>query len=341
MRTRMLRQRLMRIRDIAHLLMLELATPSLWPWHKRIGFWRRGFLSSSALIYGWRSLDDSRRYISDYWRQVRGRWVNSDNRLLNHKLATHFMLNSLFGDVMPRLYAVISRGTIVPIDCPEVDATEWLRGYLETGRSLIVKPVVGMKGHGVRLVRSEQDLNSLRDRAGDSLVYEAVVQGDYAAGIFPGAANTIRLVTMVDASGPFLAAAVHRFGCKESAPVDNWSSGGFAANVDMTSGTLGRAVRHPRFTDWKMEWVARHPDTGAMIEGKSVPCWRSLVDSVLSMAYKLRFVPYLAWDIVVTRAGFRVIEINGNTDVDLIQVHKPLLTDQRVQAFYQEHGLGR
>lgn len=52
----------------------------------------------------------------------------------------------------------------------------------------------------------------------------------------------------------------------------------------------------------------------------------------------LPFLNYVGWDVVVTDDGFKVIEGNNNTDIE-IQMHRRLglLTQPRVQRFYEHH----
>ena len=44
---------------------------------------------------------------------------------------------------------------------------------------------------------------------------------------------------------------------------------------------------------------------------------------------------------VVTDDGFRILEGNQYTDVNLLQIHGPLLADPRVAAFYRRHRVIR
>jgi hypothetical protein len=42
---------------------------------------------------------------------------------------------------------------------------------------------------------------------------------------------------------------------------------------------------------------------------------------------------------VVTEDGFRILEGNKYPDVHILQVHRPLLADDRIRAFYRRHGV--
>lgn len=48
---------------------------------------------------------------------------------------------------------------------------------------------------------------------------------------------------------------------------------------------------------------------------------------------------YVGWDIIVTDDGYKIIEGNNYSDVNLLQIHRPLLADPRVRRFYLYHGI--
>jgi hypothetical protein len=48
----------------------------------------------------------------------------------------------------------------------------------------------------------------------------------------------------------------------------------------------------------------------------------------------------VGWDVMVTDDGFQVIEGNKFSDVQVLQVHRPLPDDRRVRDFYR-HGIIR
>jgi hypothetical protein len=164
------------------------------------------------------------------------------------------------------------------------------------------------------------------------------VQHPYAADIYPGSVNTIRIVTLQDDAGGFVAVAVHRFGTSASAPVDNFSRQGAVAPID-NEGKLGRlAVQHKATCTVRLS--EKHPDTDAQVSGVQVPNWAAVRNRVLAAHGSLPQVPVIAWDIAIDPVGEPImIEANASTDVDVVQIHAPLLADDRVRRFYGTHGV--
>lgn len=71
----------------------------------------------------------------------------------------------------------------------------------------------------------------------------------------------------------------------------------------------------------------RRPSTASRAEGSA------------SRSTKLPFLPYVGWDIIVTDDGYRVLEGKAFSDVNVLQIHTPLLRDPRVHSFYKAHGI--
>ena len=77
-----------------------------------------------------------------------------------------------------------------------------------------------------------------------------------------------------------------------------------------------------------------------MIRGVSVPHWDEITTTILELAEQLPELPYIGWDlIVVTDGGFKILEGNTNSDVNLLQAHEPLLRSESTRAFYLEHDV--
>ncbi|MFC6725999.1 sugar-transfer associated ATP-grasp domain-containing protein, partial [Halobium palmae] len=232
-------------------------------------------------------------------------------------------------------------------------ASEWVLDLLDRQGVLVLKPTYGYGGDGVFVCRRRSggdysvngesrprsDVATLVDDLRDYLVWEFVEQASYAERIFPGSVNTLRVLTLWDyeAGEPFVAGAVHRFGSRRSAPVDNWSLGGLSAEI-RDDGTLSEAARWGSAAG-RVDWHAAHPDTEARIEGESVPNWNAVRDRVLEMAATFPYLPRIGWDIVLTPDGRSVVlEINTHPGVETLQVHRPLLADHRTRRFYEYHG---
>lgn len=309
---------------------------------RRFDLWRRGFLPRSARLY---DLDEHGHdaYLSALAEERAWR-INAPHRdVLDDKVTFHDLLADRgFADVLPRRLGQLD-------ETGHVDGRQLGDAVRDAG-SLVVKSRRGAAGSAVYVCTVEDgtvhidgtavDWDTVDERARDwagSLVTEYCNQADYAADLYPRAANTIRLLTMTPPDGqPFVARAVHRLGTDASAPVDNFSRGGLSAAID-DEGTLSPAVA---FTDGAVSWHEQHPDTGTPIAGTTVPGWETVRERVRSIAAAVPEVTYVGWDAVVTGTGEVVLlEGNANTDTDLIQAHAPLLTDPRIRQFYRHHDV--
>jgi hypothetical protein len=106
------------------------------------------------------------------------------------------------------------------------------------------------------------------------------------------------------------------------------------------TGRMGIGRMHPLKGKRAETRFTHHPDTGVPIEGAVVPHWDRVCDTVLRAAKTLAVHRYVGWDVVVDTTGTpMIIEGNGNTDVNLLQVHGGLLTDPAVRRFYEKCGV--
>ncbi|MEY7851003.1 sugar-transfer associated ATP-grasp domain-containing protein [Natrarchaeobius sp. A-rgal3] len=225
---------------------------------------------------------------------------------------------------------------------------------LEEDEWLVLKWVRGGGGNNVLLCRRTEDgylvngdryadaeFRSMVSNLDEYIVCEYVEQGPFAAELYPETPNTVRIVTMYDetAGEPFVAAAIHRMGTGDSGPLDNFSQGGLSAQIDRETGQLSAGAKLP--VDGEVGWYARHPDTGTPIADAQIPGWRRIRERVLEIADGCSFVPYVGWDVVVTddEGSFTVLEANSYPGLKSIQVHGPLLTDDRVRRFYERYGV--
>jgi len=322
-------------------------------WTRAVWCLRNGFLPMSYDLYSL-GTNDPREYLSDREREMS--WVLNwpYAGILDDKLGFDSVLRQA-GAPTPELRALVLGGRLAPLDPRSVGADRgWWREQLDRLGRLVLKPIWGGGGTGIRVLErsdggclmngeplSYDELEARVARLDRYVVSTFAQQAAYAQAVFPGSANTIRVLTMHDEQRvPFIAGAAHRFGSTRSrAPVDNTSAGGLSAGVDLEGGTLTTAVR--LLHHQPAERHDRHPDTGAQITGTRVANWDRICGGILAVARRLPFLPYIGWDVVATDDGFLVIEGNKQNDVQLLQVHRPLLRDPRVRAFYERERILR
>lgn len=321
------------------------------PFLRRIQYYRRGFRSSSIVLYDFVG-NEVDEYLSFY--QTRRAWEINDVRITDHKLAFDRLLRDNFEQELPTILGVLRRSSVVAPDGRYIgnNGEDWVVDQASTERQLVLKPENGYGGEGVVLLNRTEDaieLNGSRVTRGDItdhvdgstpyIVTEYVQQADYGANIFPDSTNTIRILTLWDYEHdePFIADAIHRFGVDESTPVDNWDKGGLSVGINLDTGELQKGTRSPSSTT--VNWYSHHPDTGAQIEGVTIPYWDDITQSVCEMAEEMWYLPLVAWDITPTEQGFKVIEANSRPTLNMMQVHRPLLSDERTRRFFQHHGV--
>lgn len=127
---------------------------------------------------------------------------------------------------------------------------------------------------------------------------------------------TLRIVTVLNESlKPEALGAVFRMPSSRESVVDNFSSGGIAASVDLVTGTLGAAT-----TKGMSGQMEVHPITGQPIRGFALPRFGEAI--ALAIRAHEAFMPrvYVGWDIAVAPTRLLLVEGNGSPDVDLHQI---------------------
>jgi hypothetical protein len=342
------------------------------PLGQKLEMWRRGFFAESATIYDL-ARNNPAEYLSDYQHFVRCGRINSWEGLYQRKLGLRSVLLAMgFRQAETMAYIHQRQILLSPFsdDARYVSSEqllEHLRGNGEEA-SYIVKPEDGWCGEDIILL-SWRGGQFLRQRGSDVDVFDydtyvgdleqrarqehrdssgvlierRLEQGAFWRGLFPGSANTIRLLTLWTPGepAPFIARAVQRIGTADTVPTDNWSGGGISAPIERSSGRLGEGRMHPlKGGRGGQQHFTHHPDTGAQITGAVLPGWAEITDTVLRVAASLPFNRMAGWDILVDAEGVPVIlEANGNSDVNLLQVHGGLLSDPATRRFYESFGV--
>jgi Sugar-transfer associated ATP-grasp len=314
------------------------------PYRDLLVGWLHGFLGDRNIYYDFHRFP-RRAFVSDT-EQTRACRINGrSSYVLRNKLVFFHVVSGL-GVETPRILAEGSPRGLVVFD--GADSATDLESLIRAKKKVVIKPLLGAGGSGFNVAEwgggtflvNGSRVQKLPSFAEPYLVCEFVTQHEYAARLYPRTTNTIRLLTMFDDDSrkPFIAAASHRIGTAESFPVDNFGRGGLSVSIDLDTGTLGPATTFPR--KGSLVWYDVHPETKERIAGVRVPRWESLKDQILSLAQKLAWIPYVGWDVVVTDRAFAVIEGNGAPGI-VLQIHGPLLVDERVARFYERHGVIR
>jgi len=311
----------------------------------------KGFNDKSAGIYDFEnnSVED---YLSDYSRLKTIHINGSYTQILINKVIFEAACKASLP--VSENIALIDDGKISAIGKYNVNSFAELIDYVKSKQAMVIKPIIGSGGAGILNVRYDKEngitLNdkkiSLSELEGivntlkNNFVNEYISQGKFSDKLYHGSMNTVRILTMKDpdTGEVFIPVAVQRMGTKKSHPTDTWSQGGLSSNIDLETGELSKGVIMPS-KDKELTWHTKHPDTNAEIEGKVIPHWQEIKKEILKGVNELPLLKYVGWDVIVTDDSFKIIEGNSMSDVNLYQVHKPLLKNERVKRFYEYYNV--
>ena len=312
---------------------------------KKISLWRKGFLAEKQVLYQF-DKNNYKDYLSDYHTSM-ARWINEPfNEMLTNKL--------IFSDCVGKYIKVPETFGIFVNGKFSSNSEKTLEGLLNEFEVFVVKTVSGGGGKGVYIIKKvsenqfllnntiTHDTSKLLEffKTLDNYIFtEFIVPSDFSKSLNETSVNTMRVVTLIDpkTNKAFIARAVQRIGVAGSAPQDNFTKGGLSAAIDLETGRLSDCTTHPKTKEHKRH--THHPDTNIKIEGVTIPNWRSIETEILHAANSLPMLKCIGWDFVISNKGLVAIEGNHHPDPDVLQGHQPLLTDERIKAFYKFHKI--
>lgn len=310
------------------------------PFRERLWLWRHQFKPISYILYGFADKSEEQRleYLADIALTKMRRINRGPNWFLESKLIFYRMI-SIAGIRGPELVATVRGGHMVEASPPyrEIRPDD----LAERGDDFFIKPFSGGRGVGVRRVRADQLTSMVFDPRRPFLIVKTIRQAEYSRNIFEHAFNTIRAVALRQPGTRevFVPCAVHRFGSVKTAPLDSFSKGGLSCEIDLDSGRLGRGIRHPSETGGVLLKYTHHPDSAALLEGVRIPDWSGAVNLVHDLMNLLPEIEFAGWDLLPTDEGWAVIEGNITMGIDVLQVHRGLLSDPQVKEFARYHDL--
>ncbi len=314
--------------------------------------WARGYNVTTPVLYGF-DRNQPHEYLSDYAAAYRTWHLNADRLFFDHKAAQRALLLAA-GLPQIETVALVWRQRVVlhPLT-PQARSIhpgkfdEWL---VQDGGEFVLKPELGYRGQNVWLLsvrgdalvgrrgRDERPFRFSEWRGGLTLVERRAEQAEFWAGLYLHTLNTMRVLTLwpSGATHPIVARAAQRIGVSESVPCDNFKQGGIATSIDLATGRLGsgRRLREPRV------YLSHHPESGAAIQGATIPAWDAVRRTVLRAASSTPMNSYIGWDVFVDRSGTPVIqEANCISGVDVLQLDRGLLADPVIRQYFAEHGV--
>lgn len=183
-------------------------------------------------------------------------------------------------------------------------------------QEIFIKESTSLQGKGINTyIVKNTDIpmlyEDLKKTGLNYLIEEEIVQHHELAEFHPSSVNTLRVTSVFDNSSNkvTIATACFRMGDKYS-QVDNFSSGGIIANIDVKTGI----IRTVGFNEDNEEFM-RHPISHKQIIGYQIPYWEECKNFVCEAAKRLPTVRYVGWDIVLLEGG-KFLIIEGNNDAD-------------------------
>ena len=293
---------------------------------------RHGFYPERALEYDF-STYRPEDYFPDSSAGSPGRTIEpGEIECCRDKLFFALLMGAI-GATTPPVLAENAGGRLI-FYTDEADDFETL---LAAHGELVVKPRGNVGGGvGVRIVRPGDP--DPAPRPGE-IATPRIQQHAYAATIYPGSANTIRLMTAwdYDRGDVFIAAA--------GAPV-RLVARRRRRQLGSRRRRLGHRSRHRparagnppselRPAAVPARNASRHRGADRRPRDPPVP---GDVRGLLAVA---RRFPrrYVAWDIVITPDAWTIVEANHIPDLSLFQLHRPVLLEPRLRTYYQREGV--
>lgn len=195
---------------------------------------------------------------------------------------------------------------------------EDLTSFLKKHEYAIIKPMAGLEGDGIRLMRFGADVNITRVfeelRTDDVLIEERIIQ--HPDMVFGNrSVNTIRVYTIYNSETDkvILLKTVVRVGIGESI-VDNSHSGGCAYEIDQI---FGYVISPSYCANGLITYI--HPGTDICMVGRKIPYWKEVLDICDKAARMLPTCRFIGWDVAITEKGPLLIEGNHTPDLDMIE----------------------
>ncbi|WP_369297214.1 sugar-transfer associated ATP-grasp domain-containing protein [uncultured Neglectibacter sp.] len=231
----------------------------------------------------------------------------------------------------PRFREYLGRDFLVVEDM----TLEQFKEFVSDKEKIFCKPDVGESGKGIaRLAKadfeSEEAMFRYIKEGGFGVIGEMLVQHDAMNKLYPGAVNSMRIVTLlVGAPGhytPQLIYAVVKIGAGGKY-VDNLENGGMFCPIDYETGKI-TGVGHTS----ALTTLDKHPDTGVPLIGYQIPYVKEAIELCKKAALEEPGMRLVGWDCAITPNGPAIIEGNDYPGYDFWQ--QPEHTPDRIGLWH-------
>ncbi len=196
--------------------------------------------------------------------------------------------------------------------------------FIDKHNNFMAKPIDGGCGKGIEKINvsdynsNEELYNYLNTSNANFELEEVIKQNEEVSKIYPGAINTVRVVTILKDNIPHVICAYFRIGNGKF--VDNFNSGGMVAPIDVETGIV-----KDRAIDKNKTLYENHPATGTPIKGFKFPYWNEALEMCKEAAKVVPQMAYVGWDVGFTPEGPLFVEANEFPGHDIYQLpeHTP------------------
>ncbi len=235
--------------------------------------------------------------------------------IINNK---HLTIKYLVKNAIPTtdLKFLIISGRMYSID-KELNKKDWI-GYMPKGK-FVIKPIDKRWGIGIKFINNENEIIVIEspfiqeitenDNISTFIVEDEITNHPTLQILSTHSLNTLRVITVLKHNKVNLIFACIRFSSNET-KIDNWSSGGFAANVDINTGKADSAIKK---NDKK--GVVKNEISNGLV----IPFFDESKKMVSKAHYLFPDIKSIGWDIAITKDGPIIIECNDDWDVILPQ----------------------
>lgn len=325
----------------------------------------RGFYPGRVELYGLTE-ENYQYYMPDY-SYFMLHPINHHFRKWLDKLTLKYVLNSNgCENYMPEYYIYVeNNGNYTYLmDFPSTlkKDKEVILNLLKEKKILAIKPNSGTSGgrgfmkmewiDGIIRVNNQKitmpEYNDIIKNIGNNIITEYCCQHDELAKIWPESECTLR-VTMVKLPYTDIwsearwhnIVSLARFGASVSGGASNMSAGGIGVGFDYETGQCKEfGLRFKRYSPDGNIFCYEHPDTKVAWKDLILPNWERVKNEIEHICQHISSLDYLGLDIIITREGMKICEINSHPAIDDDQIMcKPIFLDKDTERFFEYHGL--